>query len=137
MAGGAYLDHRFDADGSGFLDSEELKAMATKLWLPAEPGSPTTRSRSPSPTLSRGRSRAATIAGASGGESGAESPDCDDAIIAEIDEGEPDAVKLLLKLAAEADDGDGEISWEEFLELMQSLYHNNHENGKEWERVEQ
>jgi Ca2+-binding EF-hand superfamily protein len=36
---------------------------------------------------------------------------------------EPDAVKLLLQLAAEKDDGDGEISWEEFLDLMQSLYH--------------
>jgi hypothetical protein len=32
-------------------------------------------------------------------------------------------VKLLLQLAADKDDGDGEISWEEFLDLMQSLYH--------------
>lgn len=91
---------RFDEDESGFLDTEELKKMAKKLWLPDAPtcvspsdlrGSRGSLSRSPSPTTANGA--------------------------------EPDAVKLLLQLAADKDDGDGEISWEEFLDLMQSLYH--------------
>ena len=35
----------------------------------------------------------------------------------------PEAVQKVLALAAENDDGDGETSWEEFLELMQSMFH--------------
>lgn len=114
---GLCYSRRFDKDESGFLDSEELKQMAKQLWLPNAPGSPSgglsrSLSRTPSPTTVQGLSprlvRAmSTVA--------SDDDDNDD---------EPDAVKLLLQLAAEKDDGDGEISWEEFLDLMQSLFHN-------------
>lgn len=46
--------NEFDEDGSGFLDSDELKQMATRLWLPeVSPQSHTIdgrQSRSPSPS---------------------------------------------------------------------------------------